>query len=218
MKRTLSVLVIAAMIISGAAAAGAEEILYGNRAAKADADLGIGDMLLYAAQDEYLARGEYLAIMEKFGAARPFTNIERAEENHLAQLRGAFSSYGISFPSDASKSHVSVPSSLKEAFAAGVQAELDNIAMYDRFLASPLLSDPRYAELKALFTNLTQGAVHQLEERVGESSRVLQEAGGEVLSPVRGQGFWRSRRSRAGCCEGGGSEYLRKVIRNSVNR
>jgi hypothetical protein len=163
MKRTIRLIVLAAMIVAATAGIGASESLYGNGAAKADADLSIEDMLLYAAQDEYFARGEYLAIMAKFGEARPFTNIERAEENHLAWLRTAYGTYRLSFPADGSKPYIAVPATLKDAFSAGVQAEIDNIAMYDRFLASSLLRDSRYADLKNLFTNLKNASGNHLE-------------------------------------------------------
>ena len=163
MKRKASILIIAAMVLSGSMAAGAAESLYGNGAAKADADLSTEDMLLYAAQDEYFARGEYLAIMARFGEARPFSNIEKAEENQLAWLKTAYATYKLGFPADGSKPYVVVPSTLKDAFAAGVQAEIDNIAMYDRFLASPLLREARYADLKTLFTNLKNASNNHLE-------------------------------------------------------
>lgn len=44
----------------------------------------VTDMLLWAAQDEYLAHGKYAAIMKKFGTMRPYDNIMAAEEQHLA--------------------------------------------------------------------------------------------------------------------------------------
>ena len=44
---------------------------YGAKGALADKDLTINDMLVYAVQDEYLALGEYQAIIEKFGEQRP---------------------------------------------------------------------------------------------------------------------------------------------------
>jgi hypothetical protein len=152
-----------AMVVAGTAGVGASESLYGNAAAMADADLGMEDMLLYAAQDEYFARGEYLAIMAKFGEARPFINIEKAEENHLSWLKAAFAAYKLSFPTDGSKPYIAVPTTLQNAFAAGVQAEIDNIAMYDRFLASPLLKEAGYADLKTLFTNLKNASNNHLE-------------------------------------------------------
>lgn len=160
--RIMAIALIAFVTIAATGAAAAGTSLYGNAAAKADANLSIEDMLLYAAQDEYLARGEYVAIMAKFRISRPFDNIMRAEENHLSWLNYAFSTYGLSFPKDESSSHLYIPTDLKQAFETGVQAEIDNIAMYESFLANPLLKDPKYADLVSLFTSLRRASENHL--------------------------------------------------------
>lgn len=142
---------------------GQASTLYGNSAAKADQSLTIEDMLLYAAQDEYLARGEYVAIMKKFGTMRPFSNIMRAEENHLAWLKDAHAAYKIAFPTDQSADHLHVPATLLEAYKTGVQAEIDNIAMYDRFLATDLIKSAENKDFKVLFTNLRNASENHLQ-------------------------------------------------------
>jgi len=164
MKRTVRAIAFALMVSLSLAAAGAAGTLaaYGNAAAKADYSLTIEDMLLYAAQDEYFARAEYVAIMAKFGTARPFSNIKSAEENHLAWLKDAFAAYKLQFPRDEAANYVQVPATLLDAYKAGVQAEIDNIAMYDKFLASPLIQGNQYADLRTLFTNLKNGSVNHL--------------------------------------------------------
>ena len=111
---------------------------YGAIGALADKDLSINDMLTYAVQDEYLARGEYLAIIEKFGNQNPYVNIVKAEQTHLDYLAEVYGSYGLEFPTDTSVGHIVVPADLLEAAQTGVQAEIDNIAMYERFLAYDL--------------------------------------------------------------------------------
>ena len=111
---------------------------YGSKGALADTDLSLADMLLYAVQDEYLAHGEYLAIIEKFGSETPYTNIVKSEESHLAALETLYSAYGMAFPEDTSAEHLIIPESLLEAAQTGVQAEIDNIAMYERFLTYEL--------------------------------------------------------------------------------
>ncbi|WP_304224313.1 DUF2202 domain-containing protein [Gracilinema caldarium] len=137
-------------------------VLYGNGAAKADTDLTIQDMLTYAIQDEYLARGEYVAIMAKFGTIRPFSNIMEAEKTHISWLEQAFKTYKIAIPKDESASFIVVPKTVTEAYEAGVQAEIDNIDMYDRFLAQPVIQDSKYADLKTLFTNLRNASENHL--------------------------------------------------------
>lgn len=111
---------------------------YGAIGALTDADLTISDMLMYAVQDEYLARGEYLAIIDKFGAQRPYANIVRSEETHLAYLEEVYVAYDLLFPDDTSKDHLIIPLDLLEAAKTGVQAEIDNIAMYEKFMSYDL--------------------------------------------------------------------------------
>ncbi|MGE4273709.1 MAG: hypothetical protein AB7E31_12690 [Desulfitobacterium sp.] len=111
---------------------------YGAKGALGDKNLTINDMLMYAVQDEYLAHGEYLAIVVKFGSQKPYTNIIRAEETHLAYLKEVYLSYGLDFPADGSAEHIVAPVNLLEAAKTGVQAEIDNIAMYELFLTYEL--------------------------------------------------------------------------------
>ena len=108
-------------------------------------------MLTYAIQDEFLARAEYEVIMEKWGVMRPFSNIVQAEIRHADWVKELFESHGFSVPENAAADHVVIPDSLKEAFETGVQAEIDNIAMYDKFLALDLPDDVRevFERLKA---------------------------------------------------------------------
>jgi len=50
-------------------------------------------MLNYAIQDEYLARGEYVAIMGKFDETAPYANIKKSEDKHIAYLTELFKAY-----------------------------------------------------------------------------------------------------------------------------
>lgn len=162
MKATFKTIAILAMALAVTFSAGATGSLYGSSAAKADQSLTAAEMLAYAAQDEYLAHGEYAAIMSVYGQGRPFSNISKAEETHLSWLRSVYEARGMAFPADGSADFVSAPASLKAAFEAGVKAEVDNIAMYDRFLADPLLRDPRNADLRTLFTQLRNASENHL--------------------------------------------------------
>lgn len=116
---------------------------YGSEGALDDASLTVADMLTYALQDEYLARAEYELILSDFGSVRPFTNIIRAEETHIDALLPLFEAYGITAPADEGSSHAAAVSSLTAAYQAGVNAEVNNIAMYETFLAEDLPDDVR---------------------------------------------------------------------------
>jgi len=111
---------------------------YGAIGALLDQDLSLADMLMYAVEDEYLAHGEYLEIIDLFGAERPYTNIARSEEMHLSFLKEVYASYDMPFPEDQSEAHLIVPENLLEAARTGVQAEIDNIAMYEKFMSYDL--------------------------------------------------------------------------------
>lgn len=132
---------------------------FGARGAAGKTGLSVAQMLGYAIQDEYLARAEYDAIMARYGAVRPFSNIIRAEEQHVAWLADLFKTHGLPLPADTSKGLVVLPKDMKSALEAGVQAEVENIAMYDAFLkgaaGSPLPADVRriFEELKRASEN-----------------------------------------------------------------
>lgn len=126
---------------------------YGAKGAAADKNLSVNDMLTYAVQDEYLAHGEYLAIIDKFGSQKPYDNIVSAEETHLALLKELYVSYGLDFPVDNSADHIVIPTDLLEAAETGVQAEIDNIAMYELFLTYDLP-----ANVYEVFTELKSGS------------------------------------------------------------
>lgn len=130
---------------------------YGAIGALADKDLTILDMLSYAVQDEYLAHGEYLVILEKFGSQNPYSNIAQSEETHLALLKDLYSNYGLTFPDDSSAEHIITPADLLEAAKTGVKAEVDNIAMYDIFLTYDLPDD-----VKEVFISLKNASESHL--------------------------------------------------------
>lgn len=87
-----------------------------------------------ALDDEYRARATYKKVIGKFGPVRPFVNIVEAEGRHIEALLRQFERLGETAPPDTWAGRVKAPSSIKEACADGVQAEVENGAMYDRLL------------------------------------------------------------------------------------
>ncbi|MGI6071546.1 MAG: DUF2202 domain-containing protein [Lachnospiraceae bacterium] len=118
------------------------EGLLGAAAARQDEDLEIADMLRYALEDEYLARDAYTKIMAKFGEIRPFVNIRESEKNHISMLEPLFEKYKLSLPEYVSD-QTPYDGTLQEAYATGIQAEIENIAMYEQFLKEELPEDVR---------------------------------------------------------------------------
>lgn len=157
----ISIIIFAILLISDGD--GTNQNLYGSSAAKADNDLTIQDMLTYAIQDEYIARSEYQAIIAKFGNVKPFTNIIKSEETHIKWLEDAFKKYKLAIPKDEAKKYIKIPDTLTKAYEVGVQAEVENIAMYERFLGTPLIKSATYSDLQTLFTNLKNASQNHLE-------------------------------------------------------
>jgi hypothetical protein len=129
--------------VSFADIASADSADFGARGAEGKSGLTIEQMLTYAIQDEYLARAEYELIIAEYGSIRPFTNIMAAEQRHIEWVTGLFDEYGYALPDDTAQMYVVLPEDLKSSFQTGVQAEIDNIAMYESFLQKDLPADVR---------------------------------------------------------------------------
>lgn len=129
----------------------AETVGIGSAGAFVDNELTLEDMLVYAIQDEYMAQAEYTALMEAFSALRPYSNIVKAEAIHIQELLPLFEAYGYSVPVDDAASSVVLPETLEDSYSLEVIAELNNIAMYEKFLAQDLPEDVRlvFEALKA---------------------------------------------------------------------
>ena len=103
-----------------------------------------------AIDDEYKARASYEAVMNEIGSVRPFSMIIRAEEQHISSLKALYDKYGLDVPGDPYV-NVEVPSTKAESCAVGVQAEIDNAALY-RDTLLPAVAD--YPDIISVYTNL----------------------------------------------------------------
>ena len=68
-----------------------------------------------------------------------------------------FDDYGYRLPKDTAHMYVVLPKDLKSSLETGVQAEIDNIAMYESFLQEDLPEDAR-----DLFERLQQASENHL--------------------------------------------------------
>ena len=116
----------------------------------------LAQMLTWAIQDEWAARAEYQVVLSKWNNARPFANIIKAEESHIGWLTPLFAKNGLPFPVQPKAATV-VPADWTKALAVGAQAEVLNIAMYDKFLKQTLPDDVR-----AVFEELKRGSENHL--------------------------------------------------------
>ncbi|MBN2558140.1 MAG: hypothetical protein JXB33_05225 [Clostridia bacterium] len=131
---------------------------YGSSGSFSNTDISLEQMLIYAIQDEYFARSEYDYIINELGAGTPFTNIIKSEETHISMLTPLFEAYSYDFPADTSAVHLVFPSSITEALETCVEAEIDNIAMYEKFLESDLPDD-----VAAIFIELRDASKNHLD-------------------------------------------------------
>jgi hypothetical protein len=89
------------------------------------------EALAMALDDEYKAWSVYAQVIADFGGVQPFTSIQRAEAKHIAALVTLFDRYGLAVPVNEWPGDVPSFDTLADACEAGVQAEIDNAALYD---------------------------------------------------------------------------------------
>jgi len=104
-----------------------------------------------ALDDEYKAYSTYDVVIDKFGSIRPFIMIIRAEEQHISSLKSIYDKYGLVIPENPYVGQLSAPNTLNEACAIGVQAEIDNAALYREDLL-PVVKD--YEDITLVFNSL----------------------------------------------------------------
>ena len=98
--------------------------------AQGDLNASEVEALQMALDDEYKAWSVYEQVIADFGAVRPFTSIQKAEENHIAALVTLFDRYGLEVPANEWIDDAPSFDTLAEACEAGVQAEIDNAELY----------------------------------------------------------------------------------------
>lgn len=88
--------------------------------------------LCEALDDEYKARAAYRAIIAKFGPILPFANIVQSEQRHADALLRLLAMRGWQPPADRWDGQIVAPDTVAEACRMGVEAEIENVALYDR--------------------------------------------------------------------------------------
>jgi len=104
----------------------------------------LAEMLVATYQDERHAEKIYERVLADFGSVFPFVNIVEAERKHASSVANLLTSRSLAVPESAwTIDNVPRFSSVPEACAAAATAEVDNVALYDRFLAQELPADVR---------------------------------------------------------------------------
>jgi hypothetical protein len=90
--------------------------------------------LCEALDDEYKARATYQAVIAAFGPVLPFANVIQSEQRHIDALLSLLAARGLPAIADPYASGLAAPSSIQEACSVGVEAEIENAALYDRLM------------------------------------------------------------------------------------
>ena len=90
--------------------------------------------LCEALDDEYKARATYLAVIDAFGPVLPFANIIQSEQRHINALLSLFAERGLPVIMDPYAAGLDAPKTIEEACRIGVEAEIENAALYDRLM------------------------------------------------------------------------------------
>jgi len=112
------------------------------------------EALAMALDDEYKAWAVYDQVIADLGAVRPFTRILQAEDAHITALVTLFNRYGLEVPANPWPGNVPTFDTLAEACAGGVQAEIDNAALYDDLFS--MVDNP---DIVRVFTSLQQASL-----------------------------------------------------------
>lgn len=97
-------------------------------------DINLEAVLLEALDDERKAEATYAAVIERFGEVRPFINIIDAERRHSAAIERQMARLGFAIPANHWEGKCVAPATLAEACSMAIDAEIENIALYDRLL------------------------------------------------------------------------------------
>lgn len=113
-------------------------------------------MLLNALHEERVAAATYQAVIDKFGEVEPFTNILKAEEQHIAAVENLLKVNGIEIP--ANDVTAAAPKTLEESYTLAINVEKEDIALYEEMY--PNLSDTM---IKTVFTRLSNASQRHLQ-------------------------------------------------------
>mgnify|MGYP005848038783 CR=1 FL=1 len=85
--------------------------------------------------DEQHAYAVYSAIIDQFGAVRPFVNIQRSEAQHISAWETLFARYDIAIP-ETPTFDLPTFDTFADACSIGIEAEVANADLYDTMLTA----------------------------------------------------------------------------------
>jgi hypothetical protein len=176
--------------------------------AAADLPPATRNALFAALADEHRAEAFYAAVMEKFGDVRPFSNIIVAEQHHAEQLRQLMATHGLEAgnnPELGSESvRATVPDTLAEACAMGVEAEIANRDLYGNQL---LPAAAGHDDITAVFVALRDASENN---HLPAFQRCGGEGGGNGQGHGKGHGMGHGKGPGMNGGMGGGMQHRSK--------
>ncbi|MFB9759000.1 hypothetical protein [Ectobacillus funiculus] len=130
----------------------------GAKGALQDSSITLEKALTYALQDEYAAQARCDAVIQKFGAVKPFVRIKKAEQSHIETLLPLFKAYKVPVPKNQAANLTEAPVSLKAAFRVGIEKETDHISMYTKLLETPGIP----ADVQRAMTTIRHASLNHL--------------------------------------------------------
>jgi hypothetical protein len=109
-----------------------------------------------AINEEYGALNTYKAVVSQLGSIRPFSNIVRAEQQHVNALAQLFTNYGLTAPVNPGLVEAPTFANPTAACQTGVDAEIADAELYDVLL--PAVKN--HADIVQVFTNLQAASLN----------------------------------------------------------
>jgi hypothetical protein len=106
-----------------------------------------------ALDDEYHALAVYQSVIADFGNVEPFVEIAQSEQRHIDALLNQFDKHGLAIPENPWLGNIPGFESVQAACQAGVEAEIANVALYERLFS--MTDDPTLVQV---FTNLSRAS------------------------------------------------------------
>jgi hypothetical protein len=111
--------------------------------------------LQQAILEEYGALNLYQSVINQFGNVAPFSQIVRAEQQHVNILVRKATQYGVSVPANPGLTTPTSFATLSEAYQAGVTAEIADAALYDTL--KPVVT---HSDILQVFNNLQSASLN----------------------------------------------------------
>jgi hypothetical protein len=113
------------------------------------------DALNQAILEEYGAFNLYESVIAQFGNAAPFSQIVRAEQQHINALTRQATKYGVTVPTNPGLTTPSSFTTLNDACEAGAAAEIADAALYDEL--KPVIT---HSDILQVFNNLQSASLN----------------------------------------------------------